>query len=197
MLSDNERMKQKPSKRGRAVGAVHRSWSDSQKLEAITTYLSLGNLALTSRVLNIPEMTLREWKQKDWWKEMADDLKTQETLQLSARLKRIIESTLSVTEDRLANGDYIYDNKLGQMVRKPVSMKDAHKVALDMMNRRDFLDNQQPQAVSMERIDEKLTKLAEKFEAIANNKKTEVIEVTDVIFGEVVADGDDVEDTPA
>jgi hypothetical protein len=180
-------MQSKQSKRGRPVGAVGRSWSDSQKLEAITTYLSLGNLSLTSRVLKIPEMTLREWKQKDWWKEMEIDLKSQENIQLSARLKRIIESTLAATEDRLANGDFIYDNKSGQMVRKPVSMKDAHKVAMDMMNRRDVLDNQRPQSVSVEQIDDKLSKLAEKFEQIANGTKP-IIEVTDVIVGEVIDD---------
>jgi uncharacterized protein YaaR (DUF327 family) len=155
-------------------------------LEAITTYLSLGNLSLTSRVLKIPEMTLREWKQKDWWKDMEIELKTQENIQLSARLQRIIESTLAATEDRLANGDYIYDMKSGQMVRKPVSMKDAHKVAMDLMERRDFLDNQKPQSVSLEQIDDKLDKLAEKFKAISQERQATVVEVTDVIVGEAV-----------
>lgn len=188
MLSDNERMKNIPSKRGRAVGAVHKSWSDSQKLEAVTTYLSLGNLSLTGRVLKIPEMTLREWKQKDWWKDMEGELKVQENIQLSSRLQKIIESTLAVTEDRLLHGDFIYDNRSGQMVRKPVSMKDAHKVAMDMMNRRDYIDNQKPQSVSVEQIDDKLKKLAEKFEQIASGKTT-VVEVTDVIIGEEVTSG--------
>lgn len=187
MLSDNETKRALPSNRRRAVADVKKSWSDSQKLEAVTTYLSLGNLMLTSRVLKIPEMTLRGWKQKDWWKDIEGELKVQESLELSARLKRIIESTLAATEDRLANGDFIYDNKTGQMVRKPVSMKDAHKVAMDMIDKRDVLDNKQPVNVSMERIDDKLTKLAQKFEEIASGRRT--IEVTDVIVGEVVDDG--------
>lgn len=186
MLSDNDLMKSVPSNRRRAVDAAGRNWSDSQKLEAVTTYLSLGNLMQTSRLLGIPEMTLRTWKQKDWWKEIEIDLKSQETLQLSARLKRIIESTLSVTEDRLANGDFLYDSKTGEMVRKPVSMKDAHKVTMDMIQRRDVIDNQQPKDVSLEQIDDKLAKLAQKFEEIASGKKT--VEVTDVIIGEVVDD---------
>lgn len=182
MLSDDEHLKNLPSNRRRAVDASGRSWSDSQKLEAVTTFLSLGNLAQTSRLLGIPEMTLRTWKQKDWWKEIEVDLKTQDTLVLSARLKRIIESTLAVTEDRLVNGDFIYDNRTGSMVRKPVSMKDAHKVTMDMIQRRDIIDNKQPTEVSIEQIDDKLAKLAQKFEEIASGKKT--IEVTDVIIGE-------------
>lgn len=186
MLSDNEDRKNLPSNRRRAVDTPSKSWSDSQKLEAVTTYLSLGNLMLTSRVLKIPEMTLRGWKQKDWWKELEVDLKSQESLELSARLKRIIESTLAATEDRLANGDFIYDNRTGQMVRKPVSMKDAHKVSMDLIQRRDIIDNKQPIEMSVEGINDKLDKLAKKFEAMAGK----TIEVTDVIIGEVVVDGD-------
>jgi transposase-like protein len=178
-------MKVKPSNRRRAVDAPSRSWSDSQKLEAVTTYLSLGNLALTSRVLKIPEMTLREWKQKDWWKEIEGELKVQDNIQLSSRLKRIIESTLSVTEDRLANGDWIYDNKTGQLVRKPVNMRDAHKVAMDMIEKREILDNKAPTSVSVEQIDDKLKKLAEKFEQIAAGRRP--LEVTDVIIGTEVS----------
>lgn len=186
MLSDNPLMKYRPSNGRRAVGSVSKSWSDSQKLEAVTTYLSLGNLALTSRVLKIPEMTLREWKQKEWWKEIEGELKVQDNIQLSSRLKRIIESTLSATEDRLANGDWIYDNKTGALKRKPVAMKDAHRVTMDMIEKREILDNRMPTSVTVEQIDDKLKKLAEKFEQISQGRRA--IEVTDVIVGEVVTD---------
>lgn len=188
MLSDDEYKRTLPSNRRRPVDASGRNWSDSQKLECVTTYLSLGNLALTSRLLKIPEMTIRMWKQKDWWKETEAELRQQETLELNVRLKKIIESTLATTEDRLANGDFIYDNRLGQMVRKPVSMKDAHKVTLDLMNRRDVLENKQPRDVSLEQIDDKLAKLAQKFEEIASGRKA--IEVTDVIIGEEIGTED-------
>lgn len=188
MLSDDDNLKQLPSNKRRAIDASGRSWSDSQKLEAVTTFLSLGSITLTSRVLKIPEMTLRTWKNKDWWKELEADLKTQESLELSSRLKKIIGSTLAVAEDRIANGDFIYDNRTGAMIRKPVSLKDAHKVTMDMIQRRDVLDNKQPTNVSMEQIDDKLAKLAEKFEAMATGRKT--IEVTDVIMGSEVSDDD-------
>lgn len=186
MLSDSDKLKHVPSSSRRAVGAeTNKHWSDSQKLEAVTTYLSLGNLALTASVLKIPEFTLRGWKQKDWWKEIEGELRVQENIQLSTRLRRIIENTLSATEDRIANGDFIYDNKTGELLRKPVSMKDAHKVAMDMIEKREYLDNKVPTNVSIEQIDDKLAKLAEKFEAIAQGRKT-IVEVTDVIVGEAV-----------
>lgn len=186
MLSDDEHLKSVPSNRRRAIDAAGRNWSDSQKLEAVTTYLSLANIALTSRVLKIPEMTLRTWMKKDWWKELEAEMKTQESLELSARLKKIIGSTLAVAEDRIANGDFIYDNRTGEMVRKPVSLKDAHKVTMDMIQRREVLDNKQPTNVSMEQLDDKLAKLAKSFADIAAGRKA--IEVTDVIIGTEVSD---------
>lgn len=195
MLSDDEHLKSVPSNRRRAIDAAGRNWSDSQKLEAVTTYLSLANVALTSRVLKIPEMTLRTWMKKDWWKEVEAELKTQETLELSARLKKIIGSTLAVAEDRIANGDFIYDNRTGEMVRKPVSLKDAHKVTMDMIQRREVLDNKQPTNVSMEQLDDKLAKLAKSFADIAAGRKA--IEVTDVIIGTEVSDeSEDTNDHP-
>ena len=186
MLSDSPERANLPSGKRRAVTAkTNRSWSDSQKIEAVTTYLALGNLALAGRVLKIPEQTLRLWKQKDWWKDVEHELRLEENLQLSSRLQKIIEGSLAVTEDRISNGDYVYDNKTGSMIRKPVSMKDAHKVAMDMINKREDLTNQRPVQMSNEALEDRLAKLAKQFEEIAARATQPVIEVTDVLIGEL------------
>lgn len=188
MLSDSDKLKHVPSNRRRSVNAAtNKHWSDSQKLEAVTTYLSLGNLALTASVLKIPEVTLRVWKQKDWWKEIEADLAVQEDIQLSSRLKRIIESTLAAAEDRIQNGDWIYNNKEGTLMRKPVNLRDVHKVTMDLVEKREHLNNKQPTNVAMEQIDDRLKKLAEKFEQIASGRRP--LEVTDVVIG-TETDGD-------
>lgn len=185
MLSDSPHRKDVPSKpkRGKDV-TTNRQWSDSQKLEAVTTYLALGNLALSSRVLGIPEMTLREWKNKEWWKEVEGELKVQDDIQLSSRLKRIIESTITATEDRLANGDWIFNSQSGTLMRKPVPLRDVHRVTMDMLDKRESIANKQPVSANLEQIDEKLKRLAEKFDEIAQGRRP--IEVTDVITGELI-----------
>jgi hypothetical protein len=180
-LSDDPHRSKLPSVRKRAIGDKHKHYSDSQKIEAVTTYLALGELKLTANVLKIPEITLKVWKQKDWWKEIENDLRTQEDLQLSVRLQKIINKSFDQVEDRLSNGDFIYDQKTGQLVRKPVSMKDAHKVAVDLVDKRRVLIDRQPQTASVESVEAKLLKLAEKFAEIAGKTKPQV-EVTDVIF---------------
>lgn len=186
MLSDADKLKNLPSKKKRPTSGVNNMhWSDSQKLEAVTTYLALGNLVLTANVLKIPEFTLRAWKQKEWWKEIENELAVQDDIQLSSRLKRIVETTLAATEDRIKNGDWIYNNKDGCLMRKPVNLRDVHKVTMDLVDKREHLANKQPTNVAMEQIDERLKKLAEKFEQIAMGAKPS-IEVTDVIVGEMV-----------
>lgn len=184
MLSDTKKLRNVPSKKKRPTTGVNNAhWSDSQKIEAVTTYLALGNLALTAAVLKIPEMTLRLWKQKDWWKEIEQELSVQDDIQLSSRLKRIIETTLSATEDRIKNGDWIYNNKEGCLMRKPVNLRDVHKVTMDLVDKREHLDGKTPTNVNMEQIDDRLAKLAAKFEEIANNRNKPTIEVIDVIVG--------------
>lgn len=180
MLTDAKQPAKSTVRRRSVNATTNKHWSDSQKIEAVTTYLALGNLVLTSNVLKIPEMTLRGWKQKDWWKQIEDELAVQEDLQLSARLKRTLESSMDVISDRMQNGDYAFVN--GELRRKPVSMKDAHRVAMDYIDKREHLANKTPTSVALEAVDERLKKLAEKFEQIANNRHT--IEVTDVIIGE-------------
>ena len=172
MLSDAESKKGRKSKRAKSIAdPTGKQWSDSQKMEAIQSYLALGNLALTSRILGIPEITLRVWKRSGWWNDAVNEIKSQERVELSSKMKKLVGASLTVVEDRLINGDYQFDQKTGEMIRKPVAMKDAHKVAMDMQNRQDILDKIQDNSpVDDQAIESKLVKLAEKFADLATKK---------------------------
>jgi hypothetical protein len=130
-----------------------------------------GNLAMTARILKVPEDTLRRWAKTTWWVEIVDDLRTQDELMLGSRLKKIVEKTLDVVEDRLEHGDYVYDQKTGAMKRKPVALRDAHKVGLDLDAKRDLILTRQAPRASEEQTDAKLMKLAKSFADIVNGRK--------------------------
>lgn len=173
MLSDSESKKAKDSTPNRSMYAkTNKQWSDDQRMEAIQSYLLLGNLALTARILGIPEVTLRVWKASDWWKERTHEIKTQERIQLSSRMKKIVEASLTVVEDRLLNGDYQFDQKTGQTIRKPVNMKDAHKVAIDLQDRQELVEKASTAEILIkdESVESKLMSLAEKFAELATKK---------------------------
>ena len=181
MLTDNPNTKHRKPKIRPVDGGNNRTWSDKQKIEAVTTYLSLGNLALTSRILAIPEITLRVWKTTEWWKSLVEEMKQQETIEMSSKLKKIVEASLSAVTDRLEHGDVTYDQKTGALVRKPVNMKDAHKVAVDLMSKRDILEKAAKPQEEQQQDEDRLLKLAEKFATFVTQKNKPVIEVTDVI----------------
>jgi transposase-like protein len=154
------------------------SWSDKQKLEAVQTYLMLGNLAMTCRVLKIPEQTVRTWRKSTWWKELEGELRIQDEMQLSARLKKVMEKSLDAVDERLEHGDFVYDQKTGQMRRKPVSMRDAHKVSMDLIDKRNLLLNNNKPDASEEQMNDKLLKMMKQFADFAQGKlnKEEVVD---------------------
>lgn len=188
-LTDNPNTKHRKPKIRAIDAKTNRSWSDKQKLEAVQHWLLLGNLALTSRLLGIPEITLRVWKTTEWWKNVVDDIKLQEDMQMSAKLKKIVEASLGAVEDRLTNGDWIYDQKSGQMIRKQVNMKDAHKVAVDLMDKKTVLEKAAAPLAVEQKDDDRLLKLAEKFADFVNKKREPVplaerVDVEDSVFTE-------------
>ena len=183
-ISDHPDIQARKSVARRAVGAKSCSWSDGQKLEAVTTYLMIGNLAATARILKIPEETMRHWRRSTWWVDIESELKTQDELQLSARLKKIVDKSIDAVEDRLEHGDFVYDQKTGQMRRKPVAMRDAHKVSMDLIDKRNLLLNNNKTVQTDEQMSDKLLKMMQQFADFAQNKlqKNNTVEgdVTDV-----------------
>ena len=169
--STKGRKKDLPSTPVRSTLApTNKQWSDKQKMDAVNSYLLLGNLALTGRLLNIPEITLRVWKATTWWKDAVAEVKASEKIELSARIKKLVDASMTVVEDRLSNGDFQYDQKSGTMVRKPVNMKDAHKVAVDLQARQDIIEKTDVVVQTEEHVEDKLLKLAEKFADMATKK---------------------------
>jgi hypothetical protein len=186
-LSDSPMMKYRPTVRRRAANGKNRSWSDSQKIEAVQTYLILGSLKLTAGTLQIPHDTLKLWKRSEWWKTLQEELQLQEDLQLSNRLKKILSKSYDVVEDRLDNGDFVFDQKTGEMRRKPVNMKDAAQVATMVTHeRRELIDRHLGEkTVTEDKIEKTLANLAKQFEEIASrvNVNKPSMEITEVIFG--------------
>ena len=186
MLTDNPNTKNRKPPVRSIEAKTNKTWSDKQKIEAVQSWLLLGNLALTSRVLGIPEVTLRVWKASEWWKTTVDEIKLQEDMQMSARLKKIVDASLSAVEDRIVNGDLMFDQKTGEMVRKQVNLRDAHKVAVDLMDKRQLIEKASVPAQIEQKDEDRLMKLAEKFADFVTKKKDVVIDVSDVEIKDAV-----------
>ncbi len=143
--------------------------SPAQRMELVQLYLATGNLALTAATLQIPEPTARQWKSQPWFKQAIDEFRASESMELDAKLKKVVDKATDALLDRIENGDYQYDQKTGNMVRKPINARDASKVTTEMLDRRDILQGKKPmQEDSSNKTLEKLALLAQEFARFAS-----------------------------
>ncbi len=158
----------------------HARYSDAQKLEAVKCWLITGNAMQTASSLGIPLVTFNSWRYSQWWSDLVKELKAENNIKLSNRLKTIADKAMILVEDRLENGDWIYDQKSGEMRRKPVIAKDAHKIAADLI---------QIQMKVEQPVEENNDKIMDRLDAIKNamieiTKAKKPVQVTDVVFVE-------------
>jgi transposase-like protein len=169
MLSDNRRLAT-----SRKTKAYTRWYTDKEKMEAVKLYLITGNQRATAAALGIHFTTINQWIQTQWWKELSQQIRNEGHVQLSNKLKTIASKALDVTMDRLENGEFILNQKTGEMIRKPVQARDAHKIAVDFLEQSGKVEQQQTKEVTDQAVAGRLDQLAAAF--IEMSKKTTRVE---------------------
>ena len=162
---------------------MSKPYTDNKKLEVVTTYLALGKIPMVEAVTGVPRTTIKQWKMAPWWAEMVETIQTESDQELDSKLSNIIERSLDAVNERIEGGEFILDSKTGTVKRVPVKLKDVHRVAVDLLDKRDLIRGKpQAQKEQAQSIDI-LQKLAGQFAAWVqiNLKEPRVIE------GEAVA----------
>jgi hypothetical protein len=114
-------------------------WPPAKRTEAVTTYLATGTLAMTSAITTVPVRTLRAWKRSAWWKEAIEELMYEDNIKVSAKLDKVLTRSLAAVEDRLENGEYMYDPRTGKIKRIPPKLRDVYKVTSDLVDKKQAL----------------------------------------------------------
>jgi hypothetical protein len=161
--------------------ATAHSWD--KRLEVVSRFLLLGNLRVVSEQTKIAYETLAEWKKSEWWPELVDQIKRTTKSKRNNSITKIIEQSIDTVQDRLDNGDFVFDQKTGQIIRKPVSARDATYISEAMMRRQDILETQMEHSHSEDTREEQLVKLAQEFQKWA--KKTTKHDVIDIEVKEI------------
>ena len=86
----------------------------------------------------------------------------------------IVDTALEAIQDRLVNGDHIYDKRTGEIHRKAVSMRDATVVAATIVDKRQLLRGKPTSRSEKVSVDARLGKLAEEFARFAAAKEITV-----------------------
>lgn len=166
----------KPPGRGKA-------WPYEKRLEAVQQYLVFGNMRQVSVLTGIGYDLLRTWKGQPWWAELEREIRASQNIELDTKLSQIVDRSLDAVLDRVENGEYYYDQKSGEVKRRPAALRDVHRVAVDSITKREVIrtgDNQSDTAKLS--VEEHLKMLAHEMAKWnkANETKPFVIELEEV-----------------
>lgn len=157
-------------------------WSD--KTKACQLYMLNGNMRIVSEVTEIPYDTLSDWKRSDWWPTLVEEIRAAKRAKTGVKLSNIIDSSLEVLQDRLENGDWVLNNKTGQMQRRPVSMRDVTTATNSLLTRQlqmeEIADKMENNRTT---VQETLKLLASEFKKMTRQKTKQIAE--DIEFKEI------------
>ncbi len=165
-------------------------WSETKRIQTVTTYLSTGNLTETSAIMGIPYKTLQQWKASDWWKDMEKTIRSEEELQLDAKLSKIIDKTLEKLVDSIENGEHIYDQRTGKIKRMPAKMRDLNNAFNTILDKRQLIRRQPTKIVEQTNTAAQLQNLATQFASFVK-KTTQELPTQEFIEGETVIQNED------
>jgi hypothetical protein len=150
-------------------------WPEEKRIEVAALYAAGMTSAIElSRLTGVPKPTVLKWRGEDWWPEMLDRIHSSIDQDNVSKLTKIVDTSLDVIQDRLINGDYIYDKKTGQIHRKPVALRDANIVASTVVDKRQLLRGKPTSRSEKVNVDARLLKLAEEFAKFAQAKEITV-----------------------
>lgn len=170
-------------KRGRPITKRNTAWfSQDDKVDACTLYTVYGDLNEVSKLTKIPVATIRSWKQEPWWIEITKQVYIESNENLTARVASTLDKTLELLGDRLEHGDYIWNNKSEQLVRKPVDTK-VLAILFDNLAIQRRLGRGEATSIkgTTTSTDDRLQKLSEAFERFSKMKVIEGEEVDNAI----------------
>lgn len=105
---------------------------------------------------------------------MEDEVVASKRVGQATKLSKIVDKALESIDDRLDNGDFILNNKTGEVVRKPVGLRDAVTAATALMQRAEVIENMNKQERAIEAtqsVEDQLKLLASEFAKFNNKSK--------------------------
>ena len=152
---------------------VGSKYTDDVRHQAISHYITLGNLQKVAELTNIPRRTLTDWKNSEWWETELTRVRAEKSEELDAVYTQAIHAAQKQILDRIESGDYILD-KNNQLIRKPMIGKDLAMVGAIQFDKRQIMRNL-PTSISAGADNKALEDLKARFEALTN-KETKVID---------------------
>ena len=146
------------------------AWPEKKRIEVATAHVMGLTGPQITVATGVPANTVRQWRMQEWFKDLVEEIQREDDYQADAKLTKIVSKSLDTIVDRLENGDFTYDYKEKQFVRKPLSTRDVVKMADIMFDKRNLLRGKPTTISGKEQVGDRLLKLAEEFARFAQAK---------------------------
>lgn len=167
-------------------------YTDKEKLNAVCTYAVTGNSRRCAEIVKIPEGTIRAWKDTQWWSEAMSRVVAEKDESLTFELAALVDKAVKEVNDRLDNGNYIYDTKRGEMKRKPIDAKELAIVTAIAIDKQQLLRGKPTNRTESISQSERLKDLQDQFRQFTKAKTID--QEVEIVEAEIVEEEDDEED---
>lgn len=151
-------------------------YSMEDRIYAAIVFTLTGSGSKTHHITNIPIASITNWRKKDWFHKIADQVRKIRNDFMEAQLTQIAEEATKQMLDRLENGDEIYDARTSEKVRIKVKASDATTALKTALERREELRGRDVGGKERSSIVDHLKRLADAFEGISMGHNQKVIE---------------------
>lgn len=142
-----------------------------KRVKVVQTFLKTGSIRRTAELTGHHEVTLHKWKGEEWWNDIAQEIKRIEETERDESMTSLVKKALGIIDDRLENGEIVLNNKTGELIRKPVNLRDTTRVATELLGKQQQLrKNSIDAAIEKETVNETLKMLAGEFAKWNRNK---------------------------
>jgi hypothetical protein len=176
-------------RRGRPLKADHHNpnWFPQQtKIDACTLYCVYGDVDEVSKLTKVPVKFIRQWKEEPWWNEIQKKVFVEQNEKLGSRISTVLDKSLGEIEERLTNGDYLWDVRKSKLVRKPIDTKVLSNLFNNLVNRRQLIRGEPTSITNKVGVDDRLKFLAEQFEKFASAKEVEQLTTQEIDDGNII-----------
>lgn len=150
-------------------------YTADQKLEVVTTFMITGNYTKTAELCDVPLMTIRQWKDTEWWQEVLRECRQRKQDELDATLTGTIHSIVEKVTERVEKGD-IHVDKFGNEKVVPIKGRDLAIILNSFFDKRALLRGDPTANTKTVTGDDRLKELEKKFLNMANQLDAKTIE---------------------
>jgi len=142
------------------------------RLRAALAYCMTGTSKKAAKLCGIPDRTIREMTEQEWWPDLIAEVKKSKDGELDAILTDVIHEGLGIIQDRFQHGDEVL-LKDGTRDRKKISARDAAWIAAVMKDKRNALRGVASKVVEHRSTQEQFKDIKKELKTIANTDKPE------------------------